>query len=147
MKTIHRSLCLLCALALLASTVGTAIAAKSPEIAVQLSRRDLGEQLAENISTGKEALQRARQQTKHWVGPLRARFEEAARDVSAAELRLHESLAAAQNASVSEWEEARAKLAADYDSYSRALTETLRLASARSAEEGRSLRENTRKRW
>ena len=146
MKTNHRFARFFCFLALLTGAAETAMAAKSSDMAVQLSRRDLGEQLAENLSTGKQALESARQQAKRWVGAPRARFEAAARDVGAAERRLQESLVVAQNASAAEWERARARLAADYEAYARALAETLRLASAHTAEEKRIFREPVRTR-
>lgn len=118
----------------------TRTANSSPDIAVQLSRQDLREQLEENIATGKQALQTARRHTQRWSGELRDRFEAAANDVNATETRLRGSLAQAQNASAAEWEGARAKLAADYEAYARALSETLRIASSVSAAETRDFR-------
>ncbi len=135
MKTV-RVLATLVVCAPLAGMAQAIAKSASPAFAVELSRAHLGDQLEQNLAAGKRALEAAQAQAKRLSGEARARFETAARDVHVAAQHLRESLAAAQNATPSEWEPARAALAADYEIFTRALVEAQRIAHSASAEIG-----------
>ncbi len=134
MKTINRVAILAFACATPAAMANTRPQPPPSAVAMEFSREQLGAQLEENIATGERALQAARFQAGRLRGEARMRFEAATRDLRAATLRLQESLAAAQDASVGEWEHARATLAADYEAYTRALTEAQRITLSVTAE-------------
>lgn len=96
----------------------------------ELDARDqLGDQVAQNIDSGSRALSAAEAQAKQLDAQSRAEFDAASQVARDAERRLRQSLRAAQRASATDWEQARAARASDYEAYLQAVAQAQRIAA------------------
>lgn len=98
------------------------------------ARRQLGFQIEQNIAANERSLHAARTQARRLDGNALAQFKAADDAVRLAQQRLQRSLSAAQQATVDQWDRARATLAADYEAYTHAVTQLQRIAISGSAD-------------
>lgn len=117
-----------------ASTLETATFAPTIRVATHASRDQIVTDIESRVKASESAMSSMRSSASQMSADGRQAFDTAATDVKDKAKALRKSINAAKKASASEWENARAQLAADYDAYAAALARvdaTAGLAPAR----------------